>query len=164
MSVYDAQIATLEGEAGPLMGSLAGTAALIVNVASKCGFTYQYEALQRLQEKYSGRGFTVVGVPCNQFLDQEPGDAAEIREFCSLTYGVSFPIAEKVDANGEQRHPLFAPLTEHPDTNDGHTGDVRWNFEKWVVSPAGQVVARFGTGVEPEADEVIAALEAVLPG
>ena len=163
MSVYDAQIATLEGDAGQLMGSLAGQAALVVNVASKCGFTYQYEALQRLQEKYGDAGLTVVGVPCNQFLEQEPGDASEIREFCTLTYGVTFPITEKVDVNGEHRHPLFATLTEAADTGDGHTGDVRWNFEKFVISPEGEVVARFGTGVEPEADELIAAIEGVLP-
>lgn len=169
MSVYDVSIATIEGatiegEAGLLMGSLAGKAALVVNVASKCGFTYQYEALQRLHEKYADRGFTVVGVPCNQFLGQEPGGPEEIREFCTLTYGVTFPVTEKVEVNGDGRHPLFAPLTEMPDTVDGHTGDVRWNFEKWVVSPAGEVLARFGTGVEPEDPQVINAVEAALPG
>lgn len=164
MSVYDHEIATLEGDAGELMGSLAGKAALVVNVASKCGFTYQYEALQRLQDKYANRGFTVVGVPCNQFLEQEPGGPDEIREFCTLTYGVTFPITAKVEVNGDGRHPLFGPLTEFPDTGDGHTGDVRWNFEKWLVSPEGEIVARFGTGVEPDAEEVVAEIEATLPG
>ena len=162
MSVYDIDIATIEGDAGQLLGSLKGQAALIVNVASKCGFTYQYEAMQRLQEKYADRGFTVVGVPCNQFGGQEPGAPEEIKEFCSLTYGVSFPITEKVDANGEARHPLFAELTAAADTLDGHTGDVRWNFEKYVISPEGDVVARFGTGVEPEAPELIEAIEAAI--
>lgn len=164
MSVYETQIATLEGDAGGLMGSVAGKASLIVNVASKCGFTYQYEALQALHDKYAERGFTVVGVPCNQFLEQEPGGPEEIREFCTTTYGVTFPITEKVEVNGDGRHPLFAPLTEFPDTVDGHQGDVRWNFEKWLVSPGGAIVARFGTGVEPDADEVVAKIEETLPG
>ena len=159
MSLYDISIATLEGDSGPLLGSLAGRTSLVVNVASKCGFTYQYEALQRLQEKYAERGFSVVGVPCNQFLEQEPGDAGEIREFCTLTYGVSFPITEKVEVNGEGRHPLFAALTATPDTLDGHAGDVRWNFEKFLVSPQGEVIARFGTGVEPEDPRLIEAIE-----
>lgn len=162
MSVYDVEIGTLEGDAGQLLGSLAGHAALLVNVASKCGFTYQYEAMQRVHEKYADRGFSVVGVPCNQFGGQEPGSPEEIKEFCSLTYGVSFPITEKVDVNGEGRHPLFAELTQVPDTVDGHTGDVRWNFEKYVIRPDGTVAARFGTGVEPEAPEVLEAIEAAL--
>lgn len=163
MSLYEISIPTLEGNSGELLGSLAGRASLIVNVASKCGFTYQYEALQRLQDTYADRGFSVVGVPCNQFLEQEPGDADEIRNFCTLTYGVTFPITEKVEVNGDGRHVIFEALTEAPDTVDGHTGDVRWNFEKWVVRPNGEVAARFGTGVEPEADEVITAIETALP-
>ena len=164
MSVYDVSIATIEGDAGPLMGSLAGKATLVVNVASKCGFTYQYEALQRLQEKYGGEAFTVVGVPCNQFLGQEPGGADEIKSFCTLTYGVTFPVTEKVDVNGDERHPLFAPLTAAEDADDGHTGDVRWNFEKWLVSPDGSVLARWGTGVEPEDPRIVEKIEGVLPG
>lgn len=163
MSVYGIEIATLEGD-GQLMGSLAGKPTLVVNVASKCGFTYQYEGLQRLHEKYADRGLTVVGVPCNQFLEQEPGGPEEIREFCTLTYGVSFPITEKVEVNGDGRHPLFDPLTAAPDTVDGHTGDVRWNFEKWVIDGEGTVVARFGTGIEPEDAQVIEQIEAVLEG
>ncbi|MBI2167997.1 MAG: glutathione peroxidase [Actinobacteria bacterium] len=162
MSVYDVEIATLEGDAGQLMGSLAGKAALVVNVASKCGFTYQYEGLQRLHDKYADRGFTVVGVPCNQFLEQEPGGADEIREFCTLNYGVAFPITEKIEVNGDGRHPLFETLTPAADTVDGHTGDVRWNFEKWLVNGDGSVVARFGTGVEPEDPQILEQIEATL--
>jgi glutathione peroxidase len=139
-----------------------GVATLVVNVASKCGLTPQYNGLERLQETYAGRGFTVLGVPCNQFGGQEPGTAEEIAEFCSATYGVSFPLTEKVEVNGEGRHPLYEQLVDVAD-DEGYTGDIRWNFEKFLISPAGAVVARFGPRVEPEDKQVVAAIEAALP-
>jgi glutathione peroxidase len=138
-----------------------GKVVLVVNVASKCGLTPQYTALERIHEQYAGRGFTVLGVPCNQFLGQEPGSAEEIAEFCSATYGVTFPLTEKVDVNGEDRHPLYARLVDVADA-EGHTGDIRWNFEKFLVGRDGSVVARFSPQTEPDAPEVLAAVEAQL--
>jgi len=139
-----------------------GVATLVVNVASKCGLTPQYNGLERLQEKYAGRGFTVLGVPCNQFGGQEPGSAAEISEFCSATYGVTFPLTEKVDVNGDARHPLYAEMVGVRDA-EGYNGDIRWNFEKFLIGPSGEVVARFDPRVEPEDEQVVAAIEAALP-
>ncbi|NGP08963.1 glutathione peroxidase [Rhodococcus sp. 14C212] len=139
-----------------------GRAVLVVNVASKCGLTPQYTALEKLAVEYADRGLTVVGVPCNQFMGQEPGTAEEIRTFCSTNYGVTFPLMEKIDVNGECRHPLYTELTRHPDPN-GEAGDVQWNFEKFLVAPDGNVVARFRPRTEPDAPEVIAAIEAALP-
>jgi len=139
-----------------------GTATLVVNVASKCGLTPQYNGLERLQEKYAARGFTVLGVPCNQFGGQEPGTAEEIEEFCSATYGVSFPLTAKVEVNGEARHPLYAELVDVGDA-EGYRGDIRWNFEKFLVSPAGEVVGRFRPGAQPDDPALRAAIEAVLP-
>ena len=161
MSLYDIPLRTLSGEPTTL-GAHQGAAVLVVNVASKCGLTPQYEGLERLQQRYAGRGFTVLGVPCNQFAGQEPGTAEEIETFCSTTYGVSFPLLEKTDVNGEQRHPLYAELTRTPD-EAGEAGDVQWNFEKFLVSPQGQVVGRFRPRTEPEAAEVVGAIEAQLP-
>ncbi|MEB8342866.1 glutathione peroxidase [Streptomyces endophyticus] len=135
-----------------------GKAVLIVNVASKCGLTPQYTALEELQKQYADRGFTVLGVPCNQFMGQEPGTADEITKFCSATYGVTFPMTEKVDVNGEERHPLYANLVDMADA-EGHTGDVRWNFEKFLVGRSGDVVARFSPQTTPDAPEVVAAIE-----
>jgi len=161
MSLYDIPLRTLSGEPTTL-GAHQGAAVLVVNVASKCGLTPQYEGLERLQQRYAGQGFTVLGVPCNQFAGQEPGSAEEIETFCSTTYGVSFPLLEKIDVNGEQRHPLYAELTRTPDAA-GEAGDVQWNFEKFLVSPQGQVAGRFRPRTEPEAAEVIEAIEAQLP-
>lgn len=162
MSVYDAvKIESLQG--GPAnLDQYLGKAVLIVNVASKCGLTPQYAGLERLQEKYAGRGFTVLGVPCNQFMGQEPGTSEEIAEFCSATYGVTFPMTEKADVNGDDRHALYKKLVDTTDA-EGHTGDIRWNFEKFLVSPGGEVVARFAPQTEPDAPEVVAAVEANLP-
>jgi glutathione peroxidase len=161
MSVYNGQLTALDGT--PLdLADLKGTATLVVNVASKCGLTPQYEGLERLQERYRDRGFTVLGVPCNQFGGQEPGTPEEIATFCSTTYGVSFPMTQKVDVNGEQRHPLYQQLTPVPDAT-GAAGDIQWNFEKFLLSPDGDIVARFRPMTTPEDDEVIAAVEAVLP-
>ncbi|MFD8757187.1 glutathione peroxidase [Kitasatospora sp. NPDC059577] len=161
MSLYDIPLRTLAGEPTSL-AEYKGKALLIVNVASKCGLTPQYAGLERLQERYAGRGFTVLGVPCNQFAGQEPGSAEEIRTFCSTTYGVTFPLLEKLDVNGDDRHPLYRQLTQVADA-EGEAGDVSWNFEKFLISPDGTVAARIRPRVEPEADELITALEAVLP-
>ncbi|MEU7576413.1 glutathione peroxidase [Streptomyces sp. NPDC041068] len=161
MSVYEEEIGALQGGSAEL-GQYAGKAVLIVNVASKCGLTPQYAGLERLHEQYAGRGFSVLGVPCNQFMGQEPGTSEEIAEFCSATYGVTFPMTEKVDVNGDGRHPLYAKLVEAAD-DEGHTGDIRWNFEKFLVNGDGDVVARFGPRTEPDAPEVVAAIEKNLP-
>ncbi|HEY9439516.1 MAG TPA: glutathione peroxidase [Streptomyces sp.] len=161
MTLYDIELRTLAGEPTTL-GAFEGRAVLLVNVASKCGLTPQYEGLERLQKQYGERGFTVLGAPCNQFAGQEPGTAEEIQAFCSTTYGVSFPLLAKLDVNGEGRHPLYAELTKLADA-DGAAGDVQWNFEKFLISPAGEPVARIRPRTEPEAPEVIAAIEAHLP-
>jgi glutathione peroxidase len=142
--------------------ALDGKAVLIVNVASKCGLTPQYEGLERLQQRYGAAGFTVLGVPCNQFADQEPGTPEEIQQFCSATYGTSFPLTEKLNVNGRRQHPLYERLTAVPDS-DGVAGEVDWNFEKFLLSPAGDVVARFRPTVEPEDERVTAAIERALP-
>ena len=161
MSIYQVAIDRLQGGQADL-GQYRGKAVLLVNVASKCGLTPQYEGLQRLQETYADRGFTVLGVPCNQFAGQEPGSPEEIAEFCSATYGVDFPLTEKVDVNGEHRHPLYDELVTVPDAG-GYTGDIRWNFEKFLIGPDGTVVARFDPRIEPDTDEVVAAIERSLP-
>jgi len=161
MSLYDIPLQTLSGEETSL-AEYKGKVVLVVNVASKCGLTPQYEGLERLQERYADRGFTVLGVPCNQFGGQEPGTAEEIETFCSTTYGVTFPMLAKTDVNGENRHPLYAELTQTPDA-DGRAGDVGWNFEKFVLSPDGSVLGRIRTRTEPESDEVVNLIEANLP-
>ncbi|WHM39923.1 glutathione peroxidase [Streptomyces sp. BPTC-684] len=160
MSLYDIPLRTLSGEPTSL-ADYKGKAVLVVNVASKCGLTPQYAGLERLQALYGERGFTVLGVPCNQFGAQEPGSAEEIRTFCSATYGVTFPLLEKTDVNGDGRHPLYQRLTEVADA-EGEAGDIQWNFEKFLISPAGEVVARIRPRTEPEAPEVVAAIEAQL--
>jgi len=134
---------------------------LVVNVASRCGLTPQYEGLERLQARFGAAGFTVLGVPCNQFAGQEPGTPEEIQQFCSATYGTSFPLTEKLEVNGRKRHPLYQRLTAVPDT-DGRAGEVEWNFEKFLISPAGEIVARWRPLVEPEDARVISAIERVL--
>jgi glutathione peroxidase len=161
MALYDVPISTLQGEPSSL-APYKGKALLLVNVASKCGLTPQYEGLERLQERYGDRGFSVLGFPCNQFLGQEPGTAEEIQEFCSTTYGVSFPLFEKIEVNGDGRHPIYDELTAVPDA-EGQAGDITWNFEKFLVSPAGEVVGRFRPQVEPEDAALVGAIEAQLP-
>ena len=159
-SPLDVEIGALQG--GPAdLSQYAGKAVLVVNVASKCGLTPQYTGLEKLHEQYAGRGFSVLGVPCNQFLGQEPGGADESAEFCSATYGVTFPMTEKVEVNGEGRHPLYERLTGFADA-EGHSGDIRWNFSKFLVGRDGRVVARFSPQTEPDAAEVVAAIEAQL--
>ena len=141
---------------------LDGKAVLVVNVASKCGLTPQYEGLERLQRRFADSGFTVLGVPCNQFAGQEPGTPEEIQEFCSTTYQTSFPLTEKLDVNGRRRHRLYEALSGTSDA-DGRTGEVEWNFEKFLVSPNGEVVARFRPPVEPGDERVVTAIESALP-
>ncbi|MBF4163692.1 glutathione peroxidase [Nocardioides acrostichi] len=161
MSILDLPLARLDGSAGTLGDLTGGQPALLVNVASKCGLTPQYTGLEKLQETYGGDGFTVVGLPCNQFGGQEPGSSSEIAEFCSATYGVTFPMSEKIEVNGEGRHPLYAELTETPDEN-GEAGDVQWNFEKFLVAADGTVMARFSPGVEPDDARLVTAIQAQL--
>jgi glutathione peroxidase len=161
MSIYDHAISGLDGS--PLdLHDYEDKALLIVNVASKCGLTPQYTGLEKIHEQYAGKGFAVLGVPCNQFLGQEPGTAEEIQEFCSMTYGVTFPLTEKVEVNGDGRHPLYDELTSVAD-GDGKDGDVAWNFEKFLVAPGGHVT-RFRPQVEPEDPALVGAIEAALPG
>jgi glutathione peroxidase len=159
-SLSNIALTTLDGQSTTL-ADLAGGAALVVNVASKCGLTPQYTALEKLAKDYGDRGLTVVGVPCNQFMGQEPGTAEEIQSFCSTAYGVTFPLLAKTDVNGVDRHPLYAELTKTPD-DGGEAGDIQWNFEKFLVAPDGTVVKRFRPRTEPDAPEVIAAIEGVL--
>jgi len=162
MSLLETPVTTLTGEATTLGAILDGRAALVVNVASKCGLTPQYTQLEQLQKDLGPRGFTVLGFPCNQFGGQEPGSNEEIAEFCSATYGVSFPLTDKIEVNGPGRAPLYESLTAVEDA-DGEAGDIQWNFEKFVLSPAGEVVARFRPMVAPEDPSVLAALGSVLP-
>ncbi|MET0738394.1 MAG: glutathione peroxidase [Acidimicrobiales bacterium] len=161
MAIYDHLIHSLDGSDADL-SDYSDKVALLVNVASKCGLTPQYEGLQKLQDTYGERGFTVLGFPCNQFLGQEPGSADEIAEFCSMNYGVSFPLFEKIEVNGDERHPLYDELTQVADA-EGEAGDIQWNFEKFLVAPGGTSIQRFRPGVEPEAPELVAAIEADLP-
>jgi glutathione peroxidase len=160
MSIFE-NLTTLSG--APLQeAELQGRAVLVVNVASRCGLTPQYTGLEQLQERYGERGFTVLGVPCNQFGEQEPGSAEEIQTFCSTTYGVSFPMTEKLEVNGPGRHPLYTTLTATADES-GEAGDVQWNFEKFLVSADGRPVARFRPTVEPDSEELTGAIESQLP-
>ncbi|MFF4352030.1 glutathione peroxidase [Streptomyces sp. NPDC001530] len=161
-SVLDVEIGALQGGSADL-GQYRGKAVLIVNVASKCGLTPQYAGLERLHERYADQGFTVLGVPCNQFMGQEPGTSEEIAEFCSATYGVTFPMTEKVEVNGDERHGLYERLVGTEDA-EGHSGDIRWNFEKFLIGRDGAVVARFSPQTEPESAEVVAAVEKQLAG
>lgn len=161
MSIHDIRTTTLDGEPFDF-GDYVGKTLLIVNVASKCGFTPQYEGLQRLHDRLGPRGFAVIGFPCNQFGDQEPGTADEIAAFCSNVYSVTFPILAKGDVNGPDRHPLFEQLSKAPN-HKGEAGDVRWNFEKFLVSPEGEPIVRFSTKLEPEDPRVADVIEQHLP-
>jgi glutathione peroxidase len=159
MTIYDIPVNTLGGEASSL-APFAGKTLLVVNVASKCGLTPQYEGLEKLQTTYEDRGFSVVGFPSNQFAGQEPGSAEEIQTFCSTTYGVTFPLFEKTDVNGEDQSPIYAELNKTTDA-EGYSGDIRWNFEKFLVSPDGSV-QRFAPTVTPEDPILVGAIEAAL--
>jgi glutathione peroxidase len=161
MNILDSAIARLDGSPSRLGEITGGRPALLVNVASKCGLTPQYAGLEKLQESYGDRGFTVVGFPCNQFFGQEPGSSEEIAEFCSATYGVTFPMTEKIDVNGEERHPVYQGLVGTPNEK-GEAGDVSWNFEKFLVDADGPVIARFSPQVEPEDERIVSAIEALV--
>jgi glutathione peroxidase len=158
--IPDLQLRTLEGL--PVRWSnFQGRVLLVVNVASHCGLTPQYAGLESLFETYSPRGFTVLGFPCNQFAGQEPGSSEDIVQFCETHYGVRFPLFEKVEVNGPDRHPLFTELVAAPDI-EGYTGDVRWNFEKWLLAADGTVAARFSPVVTPEDPRLVQAIETEL--
>jgi glutathione peroxidase len=157
---YDISLRTLEGDPCSLE-DYRGQALLLVNVASKCGLTPQYEGLQALQDAYADRGLAVLGFPCNQFGAQEPGTAEEIREFCSARYNVTFPMFEKLNVNGPDRHPLYVELTAVKDAA-GKAGDIEWNFEKFLVSPDG-AVRRFRPGTKPNDPVLTQAIESSLP-
>jgi glutathione peroxidase len=159
MTIYDIPLHTLDGEPSSL-APYDGKTVLVVNVASKCGLTPQYEGLEQLQKTYADRDFSVVGFPCNQFAGQEPGTAEEIQTFCSTTYGVTFPLFEKIDVNGENQSPIYATLNQTADA-EGYSGDIRWNFEKFLIGPDGSV-QRFAPKVTPEDPILIRAIEADL--
>ena len=161
MSIYDIPVNSLDGEPASL-ADYKGKALLIVNVASQCGLTPQYSGLQKLHEDYASRGFEVLGFPCNQFGGQEPGTSDEIKTFCETNYGVSFPMFEKIEVNGDGRHPLYDQLTEKTDA-EGKAGDIQWNFEKFLVSPEGEIVQRFRPLVAPEDADLVGAIESNLP-
>lgn len=161
MTIHDIAINTLDGEAATL-AEHKGKALLLVNVASKCGLTPQYEGLERLHEELAPRGFSVLGFPCNQFGEQEPGSPEEIKTFCSLSYGITFPLYEKLEVNGDGRHPLYDELAAVAD-GEGHAGDIRWNFEKFLISPEGEIAGRFSPLVTPEDPGLRAAIEGQLP-
>ncbi len=159
-SIHSIRINTLAGDTVDLR-QYAGRVVLAVNVASRCGFTPQYAGLQRLHEQHADRGFTVLGFPCNQFLRQEPGSAEQIQQFCSVNFGVTFPLFEKLDVKGRKQHPLFAILSQAPNDR-GAAGDVRWNFEKFLVGRDGRVLRRWSSRREPEDPVVVAAIEEAL--
>jgi glutathione peroxidase len=160
-TLWTAPIHTLQGAATKL-ADFKGKALLLVNVASKCGLTPQYTALEALHEKLAPKGFSVIGFPCNQFGGQEPGTPEQIQTFCSTTYGVTFPLTEKIDVNGAGRHAIYRQLTAIADAT-GKAGDIRWNFEKFVVSADGSKITRFNPQVAPDDPAVLAAIEAGLP-
>ncbi|HWB65613.1 MAG TPA: glutathione peroxidase [Mycobacteriales bacterium] len=160
MSVYDIPVTTIDGKPATL-GEHAGEVMLVVNVASKCGFTPQYSALQQLHETYADRGFTVLGFPCNQFLFQESGSEEKIAQFCSTTYGVTFPMFSKLKVKGRNQHPLYAELTKAADAK-GNAGNVKWNFEKFLINREGDVVGRFRSKVKPDDPQVTSAIETAL--
>jgi glutathione peroxidase len=161
VALRDYPVNTLAGEPSSL-AALDGKTLLIVNVASKCGLTPQYTGLEELQKQFADQGFSVVGFPSNQFGGQEPGSAEEIAEFCSTTYGVTFPMFEKIDVNGPDRHPIYTELTATPDA-EGEAGDIQWNFEKFLVGADGSVLARFRPMTAPDAEEIVTAIQANLP-
>jgi len=158
--IYDLELARLNGKAESL-ATYKGQVVLAVNVASKCGFTPQYAGLEKIFERYSDRGFTVLGFPCNQFGRQEPGSAEQIEQFCQINYGVTFPLFAKLDVKGPEQSPLFTELTQAPD-DSGKAGNVGWNFEKFLVDREGNVVRRFRSRVKPEDPRVTEAIEALL--
>jgi len=160
MTIYDVPVRALDGAPATLR-DYEGSVLLVVNVASNCGLTPQYAALERVHEKFATRGFSVLGFPCNQFGQQEPGSPSDIQTFCSTTYGVTFPLFEKTDVNGDDQHPLYTSLTALAD-DSGHSGDIRWNFEKFLVNRRGEPVHRFSPLAEPESAELLGTIEQLL--
>lgn len=156
MALRDIPLTTIDGEPTTL-AEYDDKVVMVVNVASRCGMTPQYEKLEQLQKQYGEQGFTVLGFPCNQFLGQEPGSTEDIKEFCSTTYGVTFPLMDKIKVNGRGKHPLYEELTQVKDA-DGKAGKVKWNFEKFVIAPDG-AVSRFRPSTQPDDPSVIAAIE-----
>lgn len=159
-TAYDFSLTSIDGKHVSL-ADYRGKTLLIVNVASKCGLTPQYEGLEALYRSHKDRGLVVLGLPCNQFMGQEPGTEAEIASFCRTNYDVSFPLFAKLEVNGEGRHPLFAWLTTQ-DVGPEAPGDVKWNFGKFLVDREGKLVARFAPTVKPEARELVSALDSAL--
>jgi glutathione peroxidase len=157
-AIQDASFKDMEGKKTSLK-AYKGKVLLVVNVASKCGLTPQYEALEAVHEKYKDKGFTVLGFPCNQFGGQEPGTNEEIKQFCSSKYHVTFPIFDKIDVNGPQRHPLYTGLAGK---DSPFPGDIKWNFGKFLIGRDGAIIQRFEPKTKPDAPEVIAAIEAAL--
>ena len=162
MSAHDVSLNALDGSPD-VLDATKGKVTLLVNVASQCGLTPQYEQLEQLQKRFGGDDFTVLGVPCNQFGAQEPGSAEEIATFCSTNYGVTFPLSEKVEVNGDGRHALYQQLVDTPDA-EGHTGDIRWNFEKFLIGRDGEVISRFSPMTTPDDDTVVSAIESAISG
>lgn len=158
--LLDLPVTTLQGESTTLGSLTGGRVALVVNVASRCGLTPQYATLEELHEEFADRGFTVIGVPCNQFAGQEPGTDSEIAEFCERNFGVSFPLTAKANVRGKDQHPLYAELTKFK--TSALPGLVKWNFEKFLINRAGEVVARFAPTVVPDSPEVLDAIEQAL--
>jgi glutathione peroxidase len=159
-NLYDFKVKTIDGEEHSL-GKYTGKVALVVNVASQCGLTPHYAGLQELYDNFQSRGLVVLGFPCNQFGNQEPGSEGEIKKFCETRFGVTFPMFAKIDVNGEKRDPLYAFLTAQPTTPDG-AGDIQWNFAKFLVDRGGKVVARFAPPTKPVSEEIVAAIERTL--
>ncbi len=159
MSLNETPLVTIDGSE-TTFGAVRSSATLVVNVASKCGHTPQYGGLEKLFEKYSSSGLTVLGFPCNQFMMQEPGSAEKIKEFCSLNYGVTFPLFAKIKVNGKGTHPLYRQLKLAMDSA-GEAGEVKWNFEKFLIG-ADDSIQRFRSKIEPESAELIASIETAL--
>ena len=156
--IYDIKLKDIDGK-DTTLAAYKGKAVLIVNVASKCGYTKQYTGLEALYEKYKGQGFAVLGFPCNQFGGQEPGTNEEIKQFCSSKYNVTFPMYDKIEVNGANRHPLYVALAGK---DSPYPGDIKWNFNKFLVGKDGKIVKRFDSGVKPESEEMAKAIEAAL--
>jgi glutathione peroxidase len=157
-SIYDISVKDIDGKTVPL-ADYKGKVLLVVNVASKCGFTPQYTALEATYKKYSDQGFVILGFPCNQFHAQEPGTDAEIKQFCSSKYAVTFPLFDKIEVNGPNRHPLYVQLAGQ---DSPYPGDIGWNFTKFLIGKDGQILKRFDSKTKPDSPEVIAAIETAL--
>ena len=156
--ILDIPVTTIKGEQKTL-ADFGGKALLVVNTASKCGFTPQYKGLEQLWQRYKERGLVVLGFPCNQFGGQEPGTTEEIKQFCSSKYNVTFPMFDKIEVNGVNRHPLYVALAGK---DSPYPGDIKWNFNKFLVGKDGKIVKRFDSKVTPESEEMAKAIEAAL--